>query len=98
MSDNIAEINRKLSVFRYCQVLRSDLEVFMGVIKPAEFNCAIIFKTLSRTSGKNRKLSVFRYFKAIRSNFPVKTDIIRDAESDDVISFDLCPRTSGLIL
>ena len=54
----------------------------MGVIKPAEFNCAIRFKTRPRTSGKNRKLSFFRDFKEIRSNFPVKADIIRDAESD----------------
>ena len=43
MSDNIAEINRKLSVFLYCHVFRSDFEVYMEVIRPAEFNCAIKF-------------------------------------------------------
>ena len=41
MSDNIAAINRKLSVFLNCHVFRSDFEVSMGVIKPAEFNCVI---------------------------------------------------------
>ena len=95
MSGNIAEINRKLSVFLYCHVFRPDFEVYLGVIGPAELNGAIRFKSHPRTSGLNRKLSVFRDSKEISCNLRIKTDVIRDPESDDVISFEIHPSTSG---
>ena len=42
MSDNIAEINRKLPVFLHCHMFRSDFEDSLGVIGPAEFDGAQI--------------------------------------------------------
>ena len=51
MSDNIAEINRKLSVFPLYRVYRSESEVELEVIEPAEFNAALTFEICPRTSG-----------------------------------------------
>ena len=87
MSGNIAEINRKLSVFLYCHVFRPDFEVYLGVIGPAELNGAIRFKSHLRTwvdlkTDDVIRLSVAEYpiFDSQISIFPsksIKTDNFR---------------------
>ena len=74
MSDNIAEINRKLSVFKE---IRSNLWVKSGIIRDAEFDDVISFDIHSRTSGLNRKLSVFTvYFRGGSNELSFLTNLI----------------------